>query len=319
MRETMLPPEGFRYIQKHGRSCQGLKPYCMLYNTKTQGGIAVSLAYSGNWQIEVTPQGDRTVLRVATSPSQLAPFESIGASPFPGPSWPSFPAIGTTAPNLSGGSFAASCCEIRAAIGRPCSTTTGMALRAISMRSRSSTSAAAAADVGCELFTVDAGWYGGQSGGDWNQALGDWTVNRQKLPGGLEGIAREARRRGMKFGLWIEIECAGPNAPIARQHPEWYLREGNRQLSNRGVLDFGNPQVLAWATSVIDGLMARYNLDYLKMDFNTDPAVDGERNVRGADPLYGHYRGLVQLWKHLRRNTPGLSWRTVPADRCGKT
>ena len=167
-------------------------------------------------------------------------------------------------------------------------------------------SARVAAEVGCELFTVDAGWYGGRSGGDWNQALGDWTVNRQKIPAGLEGIAKEARRRGMKFGLWIEIECAGPNTPIARQHPEWYLREGNRQLSNRGVLDFGNSQVLAWAKSVMDDLMTRYRLDYLKMDFNTDPAVDGERIVRGNDPLYGHYNGLVRLWKYLREKYPRL-------------
>ena len=43
-----------------------------------------------------------------------------------------------------------------------------------------------AADVGVELFTVDAGWYG-DAKTDWWQKAGDWTTGT-RLPGGLEPI-----------------------------------------------------------------------------------------------------------------------------------
>ena len=304
MRETMLPPEGFRYIQKQGRSCQGLKPYCMLYNTKTQGGIAVSLAYSGNWQIEIKPQGDRTVLRVATSPPQLCAVRVYWRHPIPGALVAEF-----------SGHWDYDAQPIARFIRRNLLRNLGDDWPPVQYNNWYGAegnfdekslfdSAGVAAEVGCELFTVDAGWYGGQSGGDWNQALGDWTVNRQKIPAGLEGIAKEARRRGMKFGLWIEIECAGPNTPIARQHPEWYLREGNRQLSNRGVLDFGNSQVLAWAKSVIDDLMTRYPLGLPQDGFQYRSGGRRRAYRRGNDPLYGHYSGLVRLWKYLREKYP---------------
>jgi alpha-galactosidase len=109
----------------------------------------------------------------------------------------------------------------------------------------------------------------------------------------------------MKFGLWVEIECAN-SGPIGKEHPDWFLRDGGRMLSNRGVLNFGNPQALAWAQSVIDRLVTAYRLDYIKMDFNTDMKLDSERFTSGSDPLYGHYRGLADLWKTMRARYPKL-------------
>ena len=166
--------------------------------------------------------------------------------------------------------------------------------------------AAKAAEAGCELFTVDAGWYGGSGQADWSATVGDWRVNTTRLPKGLEPIVAEVRRRGMKFGLWVEIENASLNSPVGKEHPDWYLRDGQKRLSNRGTLDFGNPQVLAWAESEIDRLVTTYKLDYLKMDFNTDPACDSEKFAHREDPLYRHYRGLAKLWKYLRATYPQL-------------
>jgi alpha-galactosidase len=159
--------------------------------------------------------------------------------------------------------------------------------------------------VGCELLTVDAGWYGKGAKADWCY-LGEWEVNKERLPNGLEAVAAEVRKLGMKFGLWVEIECVTPNSPLGKEHPDWYLRDGDRLLSGRGVLNLGHPQALAWVKSVIDRLVTTYRLDYIKMDFNTDPALDSERFAGGSDPLHSHYRGLVELWKHMRARYPQL-------------
>jgi alpha-galactosidase len=164
-----------------------------------------------------------------------------------------------------------------------------------------------AADLGAELFTIDAGWYGDGASIDWSKALGDWRVNRARLPGGLEEVAAEVRRLGMRFGLWFEIECADPSSPLAKAHPDWFLtdRQGKR-IGPRDVLDFGKPEVLEHVKGVIDEFMATYKLDYIKMDFNTDPRIENDDYTQAEDPLYRHYRGLADLWTYMRTKYPAL-------------
>jgi len=157
--------------------------------------------------------------------------------------------------------------------------------------------------IGCELFVVDGGWYGHNT-----RDLGRWIVDRKKFPLGLRYLARAVRGMGMKFGLWIEIECANPQSPVARQHPDWFLSWHGRRLSSRAVLNFGNPQVRAWAEATISRLVRRYKLAYLKMDFNTNFPIPIHSPALNAnnDPVYQHYCGLIDVWRYIRRKFPNL-------------
>ena len=61
-----------------------------------------------------------------------------------------------------------------------------------------------AAELGIEVFEVDAGWHG-----DFAATVGDWRdVDRTKFPDGLEPLAEHVRKLGMDFGLWFEPEKA---------------------------------------------------------------------------------------------------------------
>ena len=51
-----------------------------------------------------------------------------------------------------------------------------------------------AKDCGIEMLVVDDGWFGKRN--DDNTSLGDWTVNEEKLPGGLSVLSSET---GMKW------------------------------------------------------------------------------------------------------------------------
>ena len=44
-----------------------------------------------------------------------------------------------------------------------------------------------AKDAGVELFVLDDGWFGERD--DDNRSLGDWFVNRTKLPNGIDGLS----------------------------------------------------------------------------------------------------------------------------------
>ncbi|MDA3800334.1 MAG: alpha-galactosidase [Kiritimatiellae bacterium] len=311
MREYLLktrriPATGFRFVQKKGRSATTLKPWVAVRNTKTGQGIAVLIAYSGNWVIEIKPLNGRTVLRVETFPSGLKPFAEFGGMPIPGA------LVATFADHWDDGSQAI-VRFIRSKLLRdmgpdwpPVQYNTWYDAYEKINDKQLFDAARVAAGIGCEQFTIDAGWYGAGAKADWSGELGNWEVNLQRFPCGLEPIAKEVRRLGMKLGLWIEIECASPNSQVVMEHPEWILKHGDRQLSDRTALDFKNPDVVAWAKSVIDHLVTTYALDYIKMDFNTDLPVDGERLTPETDPLYRHYRGLVELLKHIRTSYPKL-------------
>ncbi len=301
-----LPATGFRFVQKDGKSGSGLKPWLAVWDIKTGKGVMVLLAWAGNWMLEVAPASGKTVLRADTSPSGLERFGGTGDLPFPGALVSEF----TGHWDYGAQPIAR---FIRAKLQRklgldwpPVQYNTWYASEDRLTEKQLLDSARIAADLGCELFTVDAGWYGRGPGRAWSQRLGDWEVDRERLPRGLGAIAAEVRRLGMKFGLWVEIECAAPLSPVARAHPDWFLSEGRHRLSERAVLDFGNPAALAWATKSLHSLVASLQLDYLKMDFNATMSLDGERLAPAADPLYGHYRQLAGLWQGLRAAFPAL-------------
>ena len=77
------------------------------------------------------------------------------------------------------------------------------------------------ADVGAEVYWIDACWYGGE--GEWWEEVGSWVVNREKFPNGLKPISDAAHEAGMKFVLWFEPERVRPDSMLSREHPEFLL------------------------------------------------------------------------------------------------
>ncbi len=305
LRTTRLSSKGFHFTQMCGRSGgEVMKPWLMVRNVKTGKGIAISLAYCGNWSVAIVPRVlEAVVLRVDTWPASLPVFDTINGLPLPGALVAEFV-----------GHWDNGAQPITRFIRRKLLRDLGQDWPPVQYNDWFANSgefsekslleaAKAAADVGCELFTVDAGWYGGNDPSlKWHEAVGDWTVNKEKLPGGLEPVVTEVRRLGMKFGLWVEIDRAGPNTPIGKARPDWFLHKP--PLLKRPTLDYGNPLVLAWVKSQIDRLMAAYKLDYLKMDYNANPY--SARLVVREDRLYRHYHGLTEFWKYIRDRYPQL-------------
>src|SRR5690606_15164722 len=78
--------------------------------------------------------------------------------------------------------------------------------------------AQAGKELGIELFVLDDGWFGKRN--DDTTSLGDWYVDRNKLPSGLEALVDKVREQGMQFGLWFEPEMISPDSELYRQHPD---------------------------------------------------------------------------------------------------
>lgn len=136
----------------------------------------------------------------------------------------------------------------------------------------------AAAEAGCEYYCIDCGWY---ADGFWWDSVGEWQENRRRFPNGLKKVTDEIRKYGMIPGVWLEIEVMGINCEMAKKVPdEWFfMRHGKRVYDrSRYQLDFSNPEVSAYADSVIDRLVKDYGVGYIKMDYNIEPGIGTEIN-----------------------------------------
>ena len=114
--------------------------------------------------------------------------------------------------------------------------------------------AASAQDLGVELFVLDDGWFGKRD--DDTTSLGDWVVDRRKLPDGIDGVAERITALGMGFGIWIEPEMVSAESDLFRAHPDWAIgipgrprTESRQQL----VLDMARPEVVDHLTDGPDG------------------------------------------------------------------
>src|SRR5690606_4607226 len=79
--------------------------------------------------------------------------------------------------------------------------------------------ARAGKELGIELFVLDDGWFGKRDSD--NSSLGDWFVDRNKLPNGLEDLVSRVTSLGMEFGLWFEPEMVSPESELYRRNPDW--------------------------------------------------------------------------------------------------
>ena len=131
------------------------------------------------------------------------------------------------------------------------------------------------ASMGGELFVMDDGWFGDKyPRKNDSSSLGDWVVDKNKLPEGIEGLIRDAKKHGIKFGIWIEPEMANTTSELYEKHPEWILKAPQRDpVLGRGgtqvVLDLANPEVQDFVFKVVDDLMTNYpEIAYIKWDAN---------------------------------------------------
>ncbi|NLX12263.1 MAG: hypothetical protein GXY44_01235 [Phycisphaerales bacterium] len=296
-----LDDQGLTLEVTRGRSGLGAKPWLLARHIESGRGIGIFLAYPGNWRIELKPAGDNTVLHAATIPYPLETYDNVNGLPIPGALVSEFRGSWDDGANPIKAFIRSRLLRDMGEDWPLVQYNTWYDLEEHISHERLLKLAEAAADLGCELFTLDAGWYGNNK--DWGRALGDWTVNRERLPEGIEPLAKRVRELGMKFGLWVEIEIADSDSAIVRDNPDWVLpvTTGNYRV----CLDFGKPEVLAWASETIDRLVTAYQLDYIKMDFNTNLMIGSEADGQNL-VLWRHYRGLSRLWTDMRNKYPAM-------------
>ena len=173
------------------------------------------------------------------------------------------------------------------------------------------------ASMGGELFVMDDGWFGVKYPRlTDNCALGDWQVDRNKLPNGIGWLVEQAHKHGIKFGIWIEPEMTNTTSELYEKHPDWVLKAPERDVvTGRGgtqlVLDLANPEVQDFIFKVVDDLMTENpEIDYIKWDANMPVANHGSQYLpkdRQSHLYIEYHRGFAAVCDRIRAKYPDLT------------
>ncbi len=119
----------------------------------------------------------------------------------------------------------------------------------------------------------------------YQSAWGDWTSTNQKFPHGLEWLARETSSRGFTPGLWLAPFAVQSTSQVAKQHPDWLVKNIKGQPARAGflynmfiqALDLTHPQVLEHLKRLAHTLTQEWGYQMLKLDFINAAALPGVR------------------------------------------
>jgi alpha-galactosidase len=320
---SKVPPGRWTLESTHGRSGWGM-PMILLRNDATGEIAVVNLAWSGNWRIELYNDWEPATASQSTGAGSRriggARLYASAAMGGPAPLRVLAPGEAATTPSVHVTAMFAGLDEVVQALHthirrsvvptQPAGREHLVELNHTAFtRNHQVTEAQLydeidlAAELGFELFMLDAGWFGG-SETLWMQTVGDWDES-PLLTKGVRAALDYVKSKGMLAGLWVEPERVGEASRLITEHPDWLMQRRGEQILN---LDLSRPEVEAATRAQIVSLIEKYDLDCFRLDYNIDIAEGGavERHGYTENVLWRHYDALYRIFDQIRAQFPDL-------------
>jgi alpha-galactosidase len=174
------------------------------------------------------------------------------------------------------------------------------------------------------VFQIDDGW---------EDAVGDWRVNKERFPNGLEPLASSIADAGLVPGLWLAPFIAVQGSRLYREHYDWILKDKKGKPVSAGLsfnwgkgfnfyaLDLTQDAVIDYAAGVIGRAIEDWGFRYIKLDFLYAGFLSGgdyyARALERITALKTNSKGLPIVY--LGCGAPlGPSQRFLPLCRIGE-
>lgn len=157
-------------------------------------------------------------------------------------------------------------------------------------------------DLGIELFVLDDGWFGERN--DDTTSLGDWFVNKDKLPNGIIGLANQIKDMGLLFGLWFEPEMVNKISNLYEQHPDWLIHVPGRRQShgrNQYILDFSRKEVVNHIFQMMRKVLKEAPISYVKWDMNRFMTEIGSPSLPNERQREVPHRYILGVYDFIRK------------------
>lgn len=166
-----------------------------------------------------------------------------------------------------------------------------------------------AKSLGIEMLVLDDGWFI-ERDNDYT-GLGNYEVNKKKLPHGLEGLAKKANNIGLKFGLWFEPEMVSETSEVYQKHPDWIVNVPNFKASkgrHQFAFDLSLEAVQNYIIDNVSTILSASNIEYVKWDYNRNLSDFYSKSGRHSTFFYDYTLGLYKILDSLTKRFPHVLW-----------
>jgi alpha-galactosidase len=126
------------------------------------------------------------------------------------------------------------------------------------------------------LFLIDDGY---------QQNIGDWQQDTHRFPESLSRLSSEIKAHSFDAGIWMAPLVSLARSELAKNNPEWLLRDQNGKAVNAGfgwgqffhALDGSHPGVRRELKKWIERVVSDWGFDFIKLDFLYAGALSGKR------------------------------------------
>ncbi|KAL7469803.1 hypothetical protein ACHAXS_010058 [Conticribra weissflogii] len=152
-------------------------------------------------------------------------------------------------------------------------------------------------NIGFNVCLIDDGYM--TSWGDWDSLKPGKFIS----DGGMKVLANAIRAKGMKPGVWLAPFACDKGSKLAREHPDWIIRNDRGRVANSAHcgkyfygLDATNPAVRKHVYDTIRRAVKEWGFEVLKLDFLYACCLSGngkyDTTMSRAEAMYLGFRTI---------------------------
>ena len=162
------------------------------------------------------------------------------------------------------------------------------------------------AEIGCELFCIDAGWQ--KPLGKNERDLGNWQWQDERFGGyGFKGIIDYIKSKGMIAGVWLELNSVHTSSILYNQYSKFLLKRNCEYAGSSDTLqiDFRANAVIEFMTDVIDRLY-KVGVRYIKNDYNQTSGIGFDGDLCGGEEVRSQSLAFISFIDMIKEKYPDL-------------
>lgn len=164
------------------------------------------------------------------------------------------------------------------------------------------------AKYGADYYVIDAGWHDKGIGHSPTHEIGEWKENLVNYPSGLKKTTEAIKAKGMKLGLWVEVQSVGIYCN-KDAYPEdcFFHVNGRRPGCNcRYQLDFTKAETRARADAIIADMVSTYGPAYIKIDYNQTAMGNDCESGSIVEGAVQHVKAYREWYKAIQEKYPDV-------------
>jgi alpha-galactosidase len=168
----------------------------------------------------------------------------------------------------------------------------------------------AAAELGCEMFLWDYGWF---------PRVGDWWFDQNRFLQGSRAVKSAVRAHGMKLGLWFGFGNADAESKVVREHPDWLAEYNGKPIPddffirtaastwNTRILCLAHKPVREWVKQQLSRVIDETELDWFKHDFDLITICQARHHTHTAgDGRIAACEAFYEVMDFVRARYPSM-------------